>query len=586
MRSAPFRRILPITAAALTAAFLLPSAQAGAAGPPTRLPVPPSPPVRARITGATIPGTSTTAAAAAPAGASGLPSKQDQIKVLNAVLAKMRKNFAKFAGVTPGPADIFGYNIGALWRQGIDGAGTTIAVMAGWHFLDIASQVAGFDKVFGLPDPQIQTIYPAGPLPAKCPRGMLRLQSYGSCNAWKNELTLDVTAAHLVAPYAKIIISATPADTEIAGPAEENVAMPEIMKGVEFISSHHLANVMSISDGTGETTYSAGPAGITAQDAAELTAAAHGVPVLVATGDCGVVQNLAVATAQCQHTSAIPDTAAWDDSPWVTAVGGSVPNLSPKTGQRLGPDPVWHVGGAFAEGAGFSSVFPRPSYQNGVAGITRSPMRSVPDITLDSQHGTSESAPLMAGILALATQVNKANVGPINPALYRVLGPRGAQAGIADVVRGNNSVTTPDGKTVIVPGFTAGRGFDVASGWGALNAARFVPALAAATAASHQAQAIRAQAQAALTGLRHGIRLSAGHIPAGGTCYLLAPNFLPGHPVDFAIDGHTVATLTANALGDVTYMIDPSLLHLAGGRHTITLSGMLLTETTAITTSR
>ena len=575
MRSAPFRRTLPITAAALMAAFLLPSAQAGAAGPAGH-------PLRARITGAVIPGTST-AAAAVPAAAGGLPSKQDQIKVLTAALAKMKRNFAQFAGSTPGPADIFGYNIGPLWRQGIDGAGTTIAVMEGWHFLDIANQVAAFDKQFGLPDPRIQTIYPAGPLPAKCPAGMVKLQSYGSCNAWKNELTLDVIAAHLVAPYAKIIISATPADTEITGDPAENVAMPEIMKGVEFISSHHLANVISISDGTGETTYPAGRAQITSQDAAELTAAANGVPVLVATGDCGVVQNLAVAIAQCANTATTPDTAAWDDSPWVTAVGGSVPNLDPETGQRLGPDPVWHVGGALAEGAGFSAVFPRPSYQNGVAGLTRSPMRSVPDITLDSRDGTSESAPLMAGVLALATQVNKADVGPINPALYRVLGPAGAQAGIADVVEGNNSVTTPDGETVIVPGFTAGPGFDVASGWGALNAARFVPALAAATVASHQDQVIRAQAQAQLTELQHGMKLSAGHIPADGTSYLLASNFLPGHPVDFAIDGHTVATLTANALGDVTYMIDPSLLNLAPGKHTITLTGMLLTETTTFT---
>ncbi len=576
MRSALLRRTLPITAAALMAAFLLPSAQAGAAGPAGH-------PLRARITGAAIPGTSTTAAAA-PAAPRGLPSKKDQIKVLEAVLAKMKKNYAKYTGFVPGPVDIFDYNIGALWRQGIDGAGTTIAVMEGWHYLAIANQVAMFDKVFGLPNPQIQTIYPAGPLPAKCPPGMVKLQSYGSCNAWKGELTLDVITAHLIAPYAKIIISATPADTEVTGDPAENVAMPEIMKGVEFIASHHLANVMSISDGTGETTYPAGPAQITAQNAAELTAAAHGVPVLVATGDCGVVQNLAVANGQCANTSPTPDTAAWDDSPWVTAVGGSVPNLSPKTGQRLGPDPVWHVGGAFAEGAGYSSVFPRPSWQNGVASITRSPMRSVPDITLDSQNGTSQSAPLMAGILALATQVNKANVGPINPVLYRVLGPQGARAGIADVIKGNNSVTTPDGKTVLVPGFTAAKGFDVASGWGSLNAARFVPSLAAATAATHQDQVIRAQALAQLTGLQHSVRLSAGHIGPGGTSYLLASNFLPGHPVDFAIDGHTVATLTANTLGDVTYMIDPSLLKLAPGRHKITLTGMLLTETITLTT--
>jgi subtilase family serine protease len=578
MRSALLRRTLPVTAVALMAALGLSSAQAGVAGPGG------GQPLRARITGAPIPGTSTSAPAA-PAATGGLPSKQDQMKVLTAVLAKMKKNFAKYNSFIPGPTDIFDYNIGALWRKGIDGAGTTIAVMEGWHFLDINRQVAGFDKVFGLPNPQIQTIYPAGPLPAKCPAGMVKLQSYGSCNAWKGELALDVIAAHLVAPYAKIIISATPADTEVTGPPEENVAMPEIMKGVEFISSHHLADVMSISDGTGETTYTAGPAQITSQNAAELTAAAAGVPVLVATGDCGVVQNLAVANGQCQNTSATPDTAAWDDSPWVTAVGGTVPNLSPTTGMRLGPDPIWHVGGAFAEGAGYSSVFPRPSYQNGVAAITRSPMRSVPDITLDSQDGTSEAAPLMAGVLALATQANKADVGPINPALYQVLGPQGTQAGLADVVKGDNSVTTPDGKTVIVPGFTAAKGFDVASGWGTINAAKFVPSLAAATAASHQDQAVRAQALAELTGLQHSVQLSATHIRPGGISFLLASNFLPGHPVSFAIDGHTVATLTANTLGDVTYMIDPSLLKLSPGQHTVSLSGMLLTETAGFTSS-
>jgi len=578
MRSALLRRTLPLLAAALMAAFLLPSAQAGAAAPAGRG----GHPLRARITGAQIPGTTTGTGPAAPA-TSGLPSKKDQIKVLAKVLANMHKNYAKYTQFVPGPADIFDYNIGSLWLKGIDGAGTTIAVMEGWHFPGIAGQVAQFDKVFGLPNPQIQTIYPAGQLPAKCPAGMVKLGSYGSCSAWQGELALDVISAHLVAPYAKIIISATPADTEVNGDPAENVAMPEIMQGVEYISTHHLANVMSISDGTGETTYPAGPAQITSQNAAELTAAAAGVPVLVATGDCGVVQNLAVANAQCNNTSPTPDTAAWDDSPWITAVGGSVPNLSPKTGQRLGPDPVWHVDGIFAEGAGYSSVFTRPSYQDGVASITRSPMRSVPDITMDSQDGTSEAAPLLAGVLALATQVNHGDVGPINPVLYRALGPRGAHAGIADVIKGNDSVTTPDGKTVLVPGFTAAKGFDVASGWGTVNAAVFVPSLAVATKAAHEDQAVRAQALAQLTALQHGIQLSATHIRAGGTSYLLAGNFLPGHPVAFAIDGHAVATLTANALGDVTYNIDPKLLSLAPGQHEVTLSSMLLTESAAFT---
>jgi subtilase family serine protease len=91
---------------------------------------------------------------------------------------------------------------------------------------------------------------------------------------------------------------------------------------------------------------------------------------------------------------------------------------------------------------------------------------------MDASGGTSEATPLLAGVLALATQLNHGkNVGPINDALYHVLGPAGLKDGIADVVSGNNTVTI-HGK-VFVHGFTAARGFDVASGWGTIRANTF-----------------------------------------------------------------------------------------------------------------
>jgi subtilase family serine protease len=527
-------------------------------------------------TGAALPAAATvsagtvSAANPTPAASAGQQSKQGRIKVLLAALRFMKKNYAKFADFSPGPQDLFDYNIGNLWRQGIDGSGTSIALIEGWDFPNIASAVARIDKLFHLPNPQIQTIFPNGPLPAKCPAGMVKLGSYGSCDAWKGELELDVITAHLIAPYAKIVISATPADSEIIDDAASQVAPPEMMKALEQISSNHLANVISISDGTGESTYSHGQEEITAQDPGELTAAAAGIPVMVATGDCGVVQNLAVANGQCEDVSAAPDTAAWDDSPWVTAVGGSVPNFS-SSGQRLGPDPVWHEG-LFSEGAGFSSVFARPSYQDGVSFITGSSMRSVPDITADAQDGTSEAAPLFAGILALATQMNHANVGPINPALYNILGPAGTADGIADVIKGNNSTPT-------VPGFTAAKGFDVATGWGTINASKFVPGLVAATKAEHQEQASRSQATTALRRLENSIQLSPDSIPARHKAYLLDTGFLPGHPVELSIDGQQVATLTATSLGYVTYMLDPAALSLSPGPHVLQLTSMLLTST-------
>jgi hypothetical protein len=502
--------------------------------------------------------------------------RQHRIEVLTAALRNMRENFSEFRFNNPGPQDILDYQIGKLWKQDIDGYGTTVAVIEGWDYPGISKAIDGFDKPYGLPNPQITTIFPSGPLPSKCPPGMVRLGSYGSCSAWKGELTLDVMAVHLIAPYAKIVISATPADSEITDDAASQVAPPEMMRALQYISSNHLANAISISDGTGEVTYSHGQEEITAQDPGELSAAAAGIPVAVATGDCGVVQNLAVASGQCEDVSATPDTAAWDDSPWVTAVGGSVPNLTPR-GRKAGPDPVWHQG-TFSEGAGFSSVFQRPAYQNGVAGITGSPMRSVPDITMDAQVGTSEAAPLFAGVLALATQLNHGNVGPVNPALYGILGPAGAADGIADVVKGNDS--TPK-----VTGFSAGPGFDVASGWGTVSASAFVPSLVAATRAEDQEHSARRQASAQLNRIEHGIQLSPADIPAGDAGYLLDTGFLPGHPVGLYIDNILIATLTASTSGYVTYMISPSQLKLAPGSHVLQLRSMLFTATKTFTSS-
>lgn len=507
---------------------------------------------------------------AMPATPAGAPAPDpQQIRILTAALATMAQNYAALAQNVPGVADIYDYGISSLWKQGIDGAGTTIAVLEGWDDPDVARVVAAFDKPLGLPDPRLQTIYPAGPLPARCPPGMVKLGSYGSCSAWAGELELDVEAAHLVAPYAKILISATPADTEVTDDAASQVAPPEMMKAVETIASNHLADVISISDGTGESTYSYGAAQIRAQDPGELTAAAAGIPVLAGTGDCGVVQNLAVANGQCADTSATPDTAAWDDSPWVTAVGGTVPHLG-ALGQRLGPDPMWHVAGVFSAGAGFSSAYPRPAYQDAV---NTGPMRSVPDISMDASNGTSEATPLLAGVLALATQANGADVGPVNPALYHVLGPAGAKDGIADVVSGDDSAVKS--AKVVVPGFSAGPGFDMATGWGTLYAPRFVPSLVAATKAAGQESAARRNALAAMNSLQNQIKI---FYQNGNGYYLWATGFLPKHPVQLAIDGTRKTTLHANPMGDVTDMI----ASLPPGPHWITLTSLLLTESATL----
>ena len=504
----------------------------------------------------------------------GLPSTQQQITTLNAAVAYMRANYQSLYTTFGGDqvTSIFDYGINSLWQKGTDGAGTTIALLTEWDDPQAQARTDSFAASLHLPNPQIQTIYPAGPLPSKCPAQMDG--ETGTCASWGGEEDLDINAIHLIAPYAKILVAVTPPDTQEVDDPASNGAAPEFMKSLETISGRHLANAISISGGTGESSYSDGTAEIRAQDPGELAAAAAGIPVVAATGDSGVLQELPTPYTDNNGyaDTTTPDIATWSDSPWVTAVGGTTPDMSSKSPTKLGPDPLWN-----SEGAGYSSVYARPSYQDEVS---NAPTRSVPDIAMDAKGGTSEAAPMLAGVLALATQSNQGDLGPINPALYGVLGPAGSRDGISDVVSGDNTATAsytgPGDPDLVVQGYAAGPGFDVASGWGTVYAPNFVPALVTATRASDQEAASRAQAQSQLNQLQHGAAVTK---TSSGNYYLNANGLLPGHPVQLAIDGKTIDTLTVNQLGGITYMIDPTQLKLAAGKHTVTLTSMLLTET-------
>ena len=92
--------------------------------------------------------------------------------------------------------------------------------------------------------------------------------------------------------------------------------------------------------------------------------------------------------------------------------------------------------------------------------------------------GTSEATPLFAGIVALADQVAGHPLGLINPALYTMSALR--LPGITDVTQGNNTVSfTQNGQLYTVRGFSARHGYSLAAGVGTVNAALFVPELAA-----------------------------------------------------------------------------------------------------------
>jgi subtilase family serine protease len=404
---------------------------------------------------------------------------------------------AAFGGPCYNPAQIqTAYNTPPLYSRGITGAGQTIVLVDSFGSPTIASDLATFDAEFGLPaPPSLKIIQPAGAVPPYDPNN-------STVVGWAEETTLDVEWSHAMAPGANILLVETPvAETEgVAG-------FPQIVRAENYVINHHLGQVISQSFGATEGTFP-NAASIYDLRSAYLNAYAHHVTVLASTGDTGAT-NYANVAGTLFYTHPVVGWPASD--PLVTAVGGTQLTLL-STGQRAQPDQVWNdsynypflakfTGSAdptpLATGGGSSAVFPRPGYQNGVAGIVGG-HRGVPDIAMSAACtgtvdvylsfapvpagwyvfcGTSEASPLFAGVVALADQVAGHSLGLINPALYALSAEHAP--GIVDVTQGNNTVSFwQNGNYYTVNGYSAGTGYDRASGVGTVNAALFVPELA------------------------------------------------------------------------------------------------------------
>ena len=360
------------------------------------------------------------------------------------------------------------YDLGPLLRHGINGKGQTIVIVDSFGSPTIAGDLAVFDKQFGLPaPPSLRVIQPAGPVPPFRPTSRRTGEA--------GETTLDVESAHVIAPDASILLVETPTLEE-----EGRSGFPQIVTAEDYVIRHHLGGVSSQSFGATEQTFRSkaslrqlrGPYLLAAQPAYKVT-------VLAATGDTG-----AAGLTYSTHGTFPAPAVGWPASdPLVTAVGGTQLDLTP-AGARRRPDIAWNDGGG-----GRSSVFARPAYQDGVAGIVGN-ARGIPDISMDASCesgmetyssfvggrpdwsmvcGTSLATPLFAGIVALADQEAGHPLGLINPALYRMAAAH--DRGIVDVTAGDNSSAS-------VRGFPARRGYDLVSGLGTIDAAYFVPELA------------------------------------------------------------------------------------------------------------
>jgi len=387
------------------------------------------------------------------------------------------------------------YNLPVLYDKGVNGKGATIVIVDSFGSPTIADDLAMFDQQFGLPPPpSFRIIRPAGAIPP-----------YNSSNSemvsWAGETSLDVEYAHAIAPGASILLVETPvAETEgVTG-------FPQIVKAEEYVINHHLGGVISQSFSATENTFPS-RASLQALRGAYTDAQRHQVTVLAASGDTGAAD----VGLDGQTFFTFPVTSWPASDPLVTGVGGTQLHLD-ANGSRVSPDTVWNdtydasaqefINGdsgpsPLAAGGGKSVIFARPPYQNLVRKVVGR-ARGVPDISMSAACngavdvyqsfggqpagwyptcGTSEATPLFAGIVALADQVAHHPLGLINPALYLMAARH--QPGLVDVTSGDNTVSfTQGGKSHLVHGFTAGPGYDLASGLGTVNAADFVPELA------------------------------------------------------------------------------------------------------------
>jgi subtilase family serine protease len=381
------------------------------------------------------------------------------------------------------------YDLPPLYTRGLAGQGRTIVIVDPYGSPTIRNDLTVFDDAFGLPaPPSFRILQPLGPVPPFDPGNPGIVSAAG-------ETTGDVELAHEIAPGANILLVQFPLNA-----TTEEGAFQEAMTAENDVINQGLGDVFSQSFGLPEPDFSS-PAAI----GALRFAYRHRVTMLAGSGDSGASGPTLTGTSFDQRVVYWPAS-----DPLVTGVGGTQLHLA-ATGDRTAPDTAWNdnqnpvvqrdAGPEYlwAGGGGQSVVFGRPGYQDSVRRTTGD-ARGVPDIAMSASlsgavlvyesftgppglwgpgGGTSAASPLLAGIVAIADQYAHTRLGLINPALYRL--EQEHAPGIVDVTQGDNTVGfTLNGTPVTVQGYPATPGYDLVTGVGTVDAARFVPELAAA----------------------------------------------------------------------------------------------------------
>ncbi|MEU4671046.1 S53 family peptidase [Amycolatopsis sp. NPDC023774] len=399
------------------------------------------------------------------------------------------------------------YGLDQAAKLGADGRGTTIAIVDAFAsptiYADASEYAKRNDPAHPLTKAQFsQHVFPANPAdegPDQC-----------DASGWYGEETLDVEAAHGLAPGANILY--------VGGSDCEDLSLDTALN---YVIAGHKADI--VSNSYGDTGEDLPTDEIKAFNQIAVQAALEGIGVYFSSGDNGdEVARLGTPS---------PDFAA--SSPWVTAVGGT--SLAVDASGKRTFETGWETGkstltagtytpsfpGAFNGGAGggTSRVFAQPAYQKGVVPDALSTKnqrgkakgRVVPDISAVADPntgmlvgqtqtfpdgvyydqyrigGTSLASPVFAGVMAVADSLDHFHHGFINPALYQLTSRTGTIYDVKHVdaaverVDFANSVDATDGlltsaRTLDYPNLTihTTKGYDDVTGLGSPNGLAFL----------------------------------------------------------------------------------------------------------------
>jgi len=370
------------------------------------------------------------------------------------------------------------YDVGPLYNSGIDGTGQKI-VVAGRTNLDV-SDIQTFRSHFGLSknDPEMILF---GPDP-------------GTVSGDVGEATLDVAWSGAIARNATILY----------------VYSTSVFTSVQYAVDQNLAPVISYSYGYCER-FQAGNAPLVRRAIAQQ-ANAQGITWIASSGDSGgaacevhEVNPLATKGKSASFPATLPE---------VTAVGGTefnegsgkywAPGNTSTFSSALSyiPEVAWNDTASEnvieASGGGPSILYSKPAWQS-APGVPSDGARDTPDIALAASWvhdgyliyrsgglclsgGTSAAAPAFAGVLALLNHYlvskgiqDQPGLGNVNPALYR-LAQTNPEA-FHDIAAGDTNVPCPRNSTDCTRGYlgyTAGTGYDLATGLGSIDVFNFV----------------------------------------------------------------------------------------------------------------